>query len=395
MGSRPENKSQRTAEDSFYRRQGREIVLQTGEKAFLTLSGIVKQFREFRALDDISLDVRRGEIFSLLGPSGCGKSTTLRIIAGLEQPESGEITLDGNVLVSATTGILVPSQKRNMGMVFQSYAIWPHLSVYETVAYPLAIRKQPQAEIEARVVKVLHQVGLAGYEGRTTSMLSGGQQQRVALARALVYEPHVLLLDEPFSNLDVKLREQMRIDLKLLQQQVGVTVILVTHDQIEALSLSDRIAVMRSGQIEQIGTPLELYDNPKSAFVRDFIGANLQFQAEVVSVEPAEITVTLDGGGLVSGRPQRGIALKPGDKAIAGIRPEKLLVDAAETSGPNVLEATIKALLFIGDRYECVLELGRQEVRSYLPRPRHRIAYEQGAQVRLTLPRDEVTIWPR
>ena len=369
--------------------------MQGDGKPLLKLSGITKQFDTFRALDNISLDVHRGEIFSLLGPSGCGKSTTLRIVAGLEQPEAGQITLNETVLVSADSGVFVPSQKRNMGMVFQSYAIWPHLSVFDTVAYPLAIRKLAKDKIAAKVHKVLHQVGLHGYESRMASMLSGGQQQRVVLARALVYEPHVLLLDEPFSNLDIKLREQMRIDLKLLQQRVGVTVILVTHDQLEVLSLSDRIAVMNAGRIEQMGTPFDLYDDPSSAFVRDFIGASLQLQGRLVAVGAHEATVELDGGRRLTGRLHPGTSPKAGDAIVVSVRPEKLIAGAGEADTPNALDATIKALLFIGDRYECVLQIGAQEVRSFLPRPRDRGFYAQGARIRLTLPANEVVIWPQ
>jgi ABC-type Fe3+/spermidine/putrescine transport system ATPase subunit len=368
--------------------------LQGDGKPLLSLSGITKQFNTFRAIDNISLDIRRGEIFSLLGPSGCGKSTTLRIVAGLEQPEAGQITLNDTVLVSADSGVFVPSQKRNMGMVFQSYAVWPHLSVYDTVAYPLAIRKLPKNEVAAKVHKILHQVGLAGYEDRMASMLSGGQQQRVALARALVYEPHVLLLDEPFSNLDIKLREQMRIDLKLLQQRVGVTVILVTHDQLEALSLSDRIAVMNAGRLEQIGSPFELYDEPSSAFVRDFVGASLQLQGRVVSAGSNEATVELNGGGRLTGRLHNGTLPKAGDEIVASIRPERLIAGAGDADAINALDATIKALLFFGDRYECVLQIGSQEVRSFLPRPHDRAVYAQGTHVRLMLPANEVVIWP-
>jgi ABC-type Fe3+/spermidine/putrescine transport system ATPase subunit len=369
--------------------------VQDDRKPFLRLSGISKRFQAFRALDDISLDIRRGEIFSLLGPSGCGKTTTLRIIAGLEQPDRGQIIVDDKVLVSAENGVFVPAQKRNMGMVFQSYAIWPHLSVYDTVAYPLAIRKLAKNEIAARVHKALQQVGLAGHQDRMASTLSGGQQQRVVLARSLVYEPHVLLLDEPFSNLDSKLREQMRIDLKLLQQRLGVTVILVTHDQIEALSLSDRIAVMNGGRIEQIGTPFALYDEPGSAFVRDFIGASLKLQGRVVDAGLQEATIELEGGGRLRGRLQNGSAPKAGDAVLATVRPEKLIAEAGAADSGNALEATIKALLFVGDRYECVLQIGAQEVRTFLPRPRDRAGYAPGAQLRLTLPAREVVIWPR
>jgi ABC-type Fe3+/spermidine/putrescine transport system ATPase subunit len=368
--------------------------LQDATRPILKLSGVTKKFNAFRAVDDISIDIRRGEIFSLLGPSGCGKSTTLRIIAGLEQPEGGQISLDGTVLVSAESGVFVPSQKRNMGMVFQSYAIWPHLSVYDTVAYPLAIRKIPKSEIAVKVGKILHQVGLEGYESRMAPMLSGGQQQRVALARALVYEPHVLLLDEPFSNLDVKLREQMRVDLKLLQRRVGVTVILVTHDQLEALSMSDRIAVMNAGHIEQMGTPFELYENPRTAFVRDFIGASLQLQGRIVDARGDAATIELDGGGRLQGRLHNGTVPKAGDEIVASVRPEKLVADAHADSA-NSVEAVIKALLFVGDKYECVLQIGSQEIRSFLPRPRGRVGYEEGTHVRLTLPANEVVIWPR
>ena len=370
--------------------------MQDDRKPILKLSGVTKQFNTFRAVDNISLDIHRGEIFSLLGPSGCGKSTTLRIVAGLEQPEGGQITLNDAVLVSVDSGVFVPSQKRNMGMVFQSYAIWPHLSVFDTVAYPVAIRKVPKSEIAAKVGKVLQQVGLDGYESRMAPMLSGGQQQRVALARALVYEPHVLLLDEPFSNLDVKLREQMRIDLKLLQRRVGVTVILVTHDQLEALSLSDRIAVMNAGKIEQLGTPFDLYENPRTAFVRDFIGAALQLSGRVVSVNGGTATVELNGGGRIDGKVQDGAALKSGDDITVSIRPERLIAaTSTNQGGANTVEAVIKALLFVGDKYECVLQIGTQEVRSFLPRPKDRAHYDEGTRVHLTLPANEVTIWPR
>jgi ABC-type Fe3+/spermidine/putrescine transport system ATPase subunit len=370
--------------------------LQDDGQPILKLRGITKQFHNFRAIDNISLDIKRGEIFSLLGPSGCGKSTTLRIVAGLEQPEDGEISLNETVLVSAKSGVFVPSQKRNMGMVFQSYAIWPHLSVFDTVAYPLALRKVSKAEIDTKVRKVLQQVGLEGYEDRMSPMLSGGQQQRVALARALVYEPHVLLLDEPFSNLDVKLREQMRIDLKLLQRRVGVTVILVTHDQLEALSLSDRIAVMNKGHIEQLGTPFELYENPKTAFVRDFIGTSLQINGRLIGNSGGDATVELAGGVHLKGRLHNEVEAKVGDEIVASVRPERLIADVTTSAGvPNALQAVIKALLFVGDRYECVLQIGDQEIRSFLSRPRDRSFYEEGMRVQLTLPTDEVTIWPR
>ncbi|HTI88868.1 MAG TPA: ABC transporter ATP-binding protein [Alphaproteobacteria bacterium] len=370
--------------------------MQDIREPLLTLRGVTKLYDRFRAVDDISLDIRRGEFFSLLGPSGCGKSTTLRIIAGLEQPEHGDITLNKVTLVNAESGVFLPSQKRNMGMVFQSYAIWPHLSVFDTVAYPLAVRKMPKDQINTKVREMLHLVGLEGYENRMAPMLSGGQQQRVALARALVYEPHVLLLDEPFSNLDVKLREQMRIELKLLQRRVGVTVILVTHDQLEALSLSDRIAVMNAGHVEQLGSPADLYENPRTAFVRDFIGASLQLRGKLLGRAPEGATIELDGAGRLEGRLHDGAALRDGGEITATIRPESLIVGPADGAAqPNSIEATVQALLFVGDKYECVLKVGGQDVRSFLPRARGRAAYEEGSRIRLTFPASEVTIWPR
>src|SRR5581483_10188080 len=200
------------------------------------------------AVEDLSLEVQQGEIFTLLGPSGCGKTTTLRIVAGLETPDEAAIFFKDRPIVITSKRLFVPPNKRNVGMVFQSYAIWPHMTVEENVAYPLKLRRVPRQEMRERVQKALELVGLSGLEKRPAPLLSGGQQQRVALARALVYEPSVLLLDEPFSNLDSKLREQMRVELKLLQRRVGVTVVLVTHDQLEALSLSDRMVVMNQGK---------------------------------------------------------------------------------------------------------------------------------------------------
>jgi ABC-type Fe3+/spermidine/putrescine transport system ATPase subunit len=362
----------------------------------LGLNGVSKLFGAFRAVDGISLEIKRGEIFSLLGPSGCGKSTTLRLIAGLEQPEEGEIRLGDKLLVSSQTGVFVPSQKRNMGMVAQSYAIWPHLTVYDTVAYPLVVRRVPKAEIAPRVDEMLRLVGLDGYETRLAPMLSGGQQQRVALARALVYEPDVLLLDEPFSNLDVKLREQMRVELKLLQRKVGVSVILVTHDQIEALSLSDRIAVMNEGRVEQLGTPFELYEHPRTGFVRDFIGVSLKLSGSLLASGPDGGVVELAGGGRLHGRLQDGSGVKPGDPVTLSIRPESVVArHAGGAANGNSIEARIDALLFLGDRYECVLDVAGLEVRSYLPRIAGEGEYREGQRIALSLPADGVTIWPR
>jgi ABC-type Fe3+/spermidine/putrescine transport system ATPase subunit len=361
----------------------------------LRLEHISKLFGSFRAVDDLSLDIEPGEVFALLGPSGCGKSTTLRQIAGLDQPDSGTIALKGNVLFSADDDIFVPPQKRNMGMVFQSYAIWPHLSVAETVAYPLRLRKVPKAEVEMAVTDILRQVGLDGMADRPSTTLSGGQQQRVALARALVYKPDMLLLDEPFSNLDVKLREQMRVELKLLQRQVEVTVILVTHDQTEALSLADRVAVMNAGKIEQVGDPVALYEKPSTPFVRDFIGLNTHFDASVISMRgdgSAEvllegIDVPLFSTAFHNCQPANGVHL------LAAIRPEAVTVGAAVVPDQgNVLEGKVETLLFTGDRFECHMRVGGVPLLAYSPRSQR---LREGDVMPLQIPKDALNLWPK
>jgi ABC-type Fe3+/spermidine/putrescine transport system ATPase subunit len=341
------------------------------------------------------LEIHPGEVFALLGPSGCGKSTTLRQIAGLDQPDEGSIRLRDTVLVSPKDDVFVPPQKRNMGMVFQSYAIWPHLSVFEIIAYPLRVRRQPNEKINQAVRQIIGDVGLAGMEDRSSQTLSGGQQQRVALARALVYKPDVLLLDEPFSNLDVKLREQMRVELKMLQREVGVSVILVTHDQVEALSLSDRIAVMKEGRVEQVGTPLNLYEDPKTPFVRDFIGQTTTFAAHITG-EGAdggiEIRVGENGGTLKSRRSRlEGTGSTP--EVFACTRPERITVrPSSDGLEENELQARGKALLYHGDRYECWLDLGGEEIMIYAPREDW---LQEGGDVRLHFPSEALTLWPK
>ena len=224
----------------------------------------------------------RGEIVTLLGPSGCGKTTTLRMAMGLERSGSGRIVSLGRVVDSAPERIFVPPEKRNMGMVFQSYAIWPHLTVFENIAYPLRIRRNSTAEVRDKVARTLQLVGLADHADRPATHLSGGQQQRVAVARAIVFDPTLLLMDEPFSSLDAKLREQMRAELKVLQRQLGITILFVTHDQSEALAISDRLAVMSGGRMEHIGTPMELYTHPGSPTVRDFLGRTLLLRGRLL-----------------------------------------------------------------------------------------------------------------
>src|SRR6266581_5457509 len=257
----------------------------------LEFRDVVKRFGTVPAVDGVSFSIQPGEIFTLLGPSGCGKTTTLRLVAGLEEPDDGEILVNGTPLTAPRRGIFVAPDKRQMGMVFQSYAIWPHLSVFENVAFPLRVRGEPSLTLSQRVLQALETVGLAGLERRGATELSGGQQQRVALARALVYAPAILLLDEPFSNLDAKLRERARDWLKELQHTLGLTTVFVTHDQDEALSMSDRILVMTGGRILREGTPEEVYRQPRLRFVAEFLGQ--------YNVLTGAVTAGPDGGAIL------------------------------------------------------------------------------------------------
>src|SRR5690554_5948701 len=236
------------------------------------------------AVNEISFDIKKNEILTLLGPSGCGKTTTLRMVSGLENSTGGEIVYRDQIVDSSSRGIFVPPNKRNLGMVFQSYAIWPQMTIFENIAYPLHVRKMGKADIKKEATRALELVGLAKYADRSSGSLSGGQQQRVAFARSIVYHPDLLLLDEPFSNLDARLREQMRKEVKLIQERLELSVLFVTHDQSEALSLSDRIVVINEGEIEQVGSPMDLYDRPNTSFVRDFLGNTVLFTGETISV---------------------------------------------------------------------------------------------------------------
>src|SRR5712691_2699221 len=344
-----------------------------------------------RAVDDLSLEVREGESFTLLGPSGCGKTTTLRIVAGLEVPDEAAIFFKEQPVVITTKRLFVPPHKRNVGMVFQSYAIWPHMTVEENVAYPLKVRHVPRHETRERVRRALEMVGLAGLEKRPAPLLSGGQQQRVALARALVYEPSVLLLDEPFSNLDSKLREQMRIEVKLLQSRIKVTVLFVTHDQVEALSLSDRIGVMDAGRLLQVGPPRELYERPANDFVRDFLGKTLLLRATVHSTSSSDVTAALDGASecLVSGQ-YFGEPPHTGAPVWVAVRPEDAELSANGQAG--AVAGTIEAALFAGDRTEFQVNIAGQG--SLLVYGSRRDRYEVGQQVSLRIRPDTASLWP-
>ena len=304
---------------------------------------IYKTFGRSVAVDHISFEAKAGEFLTLLGPSGCGKSTTLRLIAGLEELDAGEISAENRVLASSEKNIFVAPERRGMGMVFQSYAVWPHMTVFENVSYPLRLRKVSRNDIQDKVMRALDAVGLRGFEARPGTLLSGGQQQRVALARALVFEPEILLLDEPLSNLDAKLREQMRIELKALQKRIGVTTIYVTHDQEEALVLSDRIAVMNAGRIEQLAVPSEIYANPKTKFVVDFIGKVNDLPGTIAEVSGDRCVVSVRGTaeGTIACRLKDG--MKAGDSVVASIRPQDItLHQTATRSGCNILPCRVE-----------------------------------------------------
>ena len=370
----------------------------------LALDRVSKRFGEAAAVDSVSLSIRRGEVFTLLGPSGCGKTTTLRLVAGLERPDAGEISLRDRVVASASGRVFVVPNQRNLGMVFQSYAVWPHMTVFDNVAYPLRLRGRPRPEVREKVMRVLDLVGLTGMESRQGTLLSGGQMQRLALCRALVYEPDLLLLDEPFSNLDAKLREQMRGEVKLLQRRLGITVLFVTHDQVEALSLSDRIAVMHGGRVEQVGSPRALYERPTSAFVRDFLGQTVVLAGHVTTAsdvasgsDPECVVVALNGaltGFTLAGRRASSAPLGPGAAATIAIRPEDIRVgpEDAERGDANHLLGAIGALSFVGDRYEARVSLGGDHcIVLLLSRARE---WREGERVRLGFPPEAVSVWP-
>jgi len=317
------------------------------------------------AVQNLSLDVHDGEIVTLLGPSGCGKTTTLRMVAGLETPDAGDIFFGDQAVVVTSRRFSLPPNKRNVGMVFQSYAIWPHMTVAQNVAFPLKARKVPKREIVERVQRALDLVGLSGFEDRPGPLLSGGQQQRVAFARALVTEPRVLLLDEPFSNLDAKLRAQMRISVKLLQKRLSVAMLFVTHDQIEALSLSNRIALMNFGMVQQQGEPRVLYESPVNEFVRDFVGRTVLFKGQVQSSNPSgQIAIAIAGGRdcVVFGRSYNPNGIKNGDPVFIAVRPEDVEIQPAlsATMPSGISAGTVKTTLFVGERVEYQVEVDDQ-----------------------------------
>ena len=333
----------------------------------ITVENLVKRFDGRTIIDHVSFDIADGELVSLLGPSGCGKTTTLRCIAGLETPEEGRITIDGELVFDHRAGIMVEHWHRSIGMVFQSYAIWPHLTVFENVAFPLRIRHLPRAEVTSRVARALDMVGLGALAERSAQLLSGGQQQRVAVARAIVHSPSVLLFDEPLSNLDAKLRDQTRAEIRRLQRDLNVATVYVTHDQAEALSLSDRILVMRDGVIRQAGTPQQIYAQPQDMFVADAVGAANFFDIDIRSID----------NGVLHGIAPDGTAIRAiGGPALPGpgrvmVRPDRLLIgiepDGAGAPALNHLRGIIRQRLFLGGHFEYAVAVGSTVLRVFSP----------------------------
>jgi len=311
-----------------------------------------------KAVQNVSFEVPEGKLFTLLGPSGCGKTTTLRSIAGLEKPTAGEIEADGRLVYSSEKGIFVAPNRRNFGMVFQSYAIWPHMNVFQNAAFPLEVRRLPKKDIRERVMRVLHTVALEDLADREATKLSGGQQQRLALARALVMEPQLLLLDEPLSNLDAKLRDRMRTELKRLQRDLGLTTVYVTHDQTEALALSHEIAVMNEGRVVQVGTPRQIYEQPTDKFVADFVGTT-NFIGGMVTALGDGCCVVSSAMGEIKAHASEGVDKNA--RVVVSVRPED--VELSETQpiasdGDNVCKGTIEAKDFLGDYLDFHVKVG-------------------------------------
>jgi spermidine/putrescine ABC transporter ATP-binding subunit len=346
------------------------------------LKDVVKRFGALEAVSHVSLEIRDGELFTLLGPSGCGKTTILRLIGGFHKPDEGEVYF-GDKEVSA-----IPTYQRNIGMVFQNYALWPHMTIFDNVAYGLKIKKIPKKEIPEKVNRVLSTVNLTGLEKRYPGQLSGGQQQRVALARALVLNPDVLLLDEPLSNLDAKIRLQVRAEIRKLQKELGITSIYVTHDQEEALTISDRIAVIERGKIQQIGAPRDLYERPQNPFVADFIGINNLIAGEVKQVdEAAGLMVVHTQFGLIKCLPDK--QLREGDACKISVRPEvaSIGLPAEAHNGMNAICGTVSFASYIGNAIRYDIELDRDTIfRVDVQNPRNQQPFPINEKVSVSFP---------
>jgi iron(III) transport system ATP-binding protein len=363
----------------------------------IKLTGIRKIFMtergEFEAVRGVDVDVCEGEFYTLLGPSGCGKSTTLRCVAGLETPEQGEIAIGGEVVYSSASGIAQPAHRRPIGMVFQSYAIWPHMAVFDNVAFPLVHGrfKLSRKEVKERVMKALALVRLEELASRPAPLLSGGQQQRVALARALVAEPKVLLLDEPLSNLDAALREEMRVEIRRLAKDLGLTALYVTHDQIEALTMSDRLAVMAAGQILQEGAPEEIYFDPQDPFIAQFVGKINLLEGKVVEVSAEDSFATVETA-LGKFRCRGSAKISQGSDVFIAWRPEVIECHEKSPDCSNIVEGTVASMSFLGDSMLYVLSCGDTEITCKFASLKR---LRTGEKLSLHLPPEHGSVIPR
>ena len=338
--------------------------------AFVSFERVQKSYDgETLVVKDLNLAIGQGEFLTMLGPSGSGKTTCLMMLAGFETATHGEIRLGGQGINN------IPPHKRGIGMVFQNYALFPHMTVAENLAFPLEVRKMPKAEREAKVAKALDMVQMGAFGGRRPAQLSGGQQQRIALARALVFEPELVLMDEPLGALDKQLREHMQYEIKHIHERLGVTVVYVTHDQSEALTMSDRIAVFNDGVIQQLADPATLYERPENAFVAQFIGENNRLSGKVTATEGGSARVALDGGGEVEA-----LAVNCGGQGhptMLSIRPERVLI--GDTSAPNALEGKVIELIYLGDHIRCRMEVaGNDEFIVKVPNSHRHAALNVG-----------------
>jgi spermidine/putrescine ABC transporter ATP-binding subunit len=348
----------------------------------VSLENVSKYFGEVTAANKVNLTINDGEFFTFLGPSGCGKTTTMRMIAGLEFPSDGKILYDEKDVTQ------LPSFKRNTGMVFQNYALWPHMKVRENVAYGLEVRKTPKDEVDRRVQEVIDLVGLNGMGDRFPNQLSGGQQQRVALARVLVIEPDILLLDEPLSNLDAKLRVEMREEIKDIQRKLGITTIYVTHDQEEAMAVSDRIAIQNHGKIMQVGTPKEIYDKPENLFIATFIGKGALIEGVVDELgEYAKVTI---GESYLEGVNTGDTELEDAQHVACVIRPESFFLEPP-AEPHNVLEGVIEWCAFVGPLVEVKVKIGETSLMIDAPTNRE---YNARETLRVYVPKDKTLVFP-
>lgn len=345
--------------------------------ANIRLRNIKKYFGNNYVIKDLNLEIQDGEFVTLLGPSGCGKTTTLRMIAGFENPTSGEIFIGDNLVFSNQKGINIPPEERNIGMVFQNYAVWPHMNVFDNIAYPLKIRKVPKNEIRKKIERIVEIVKLKGLEKRYPYQLSGGQQQRVAFARALVYSPSILLLDEPLSNLDAKLREEMRFEIKEIQRKLGITVVYVTHDQAEGMVMSDRMVVMKDGVIQQMGDPLEIYDRPKSKFVADFIGISNFLKGQVLEITNNTAKVKLHE---LETEPKieafSTVEIKDKEVTVV-VRPEDIVISPDASVKAKILKRT-----FLGDVMNYIIVSNKAKLR--VEAPKYQIL-EEGSEIKFDI----------